>query len=292
MIFKQEFEKLRKQNILELNLKIFRYFGILLDDSINRTRWEKVMDIAKQLFIVFLVAQYSLGTSVELLLSLGNLERTSHCLLYLITYMKNIVKIGTFVICRKKILCLLSKIENNFCIQGITPTNAERSLVQSYMNLSKRIAKYILISFFLTLVPIVINTPPRPNLDLITDHEEIKNIRRDSSVKMWFPFRAIESPYFELTTVYESVTTSIHFFLITTINTTIVGLIIHTTAQFAVLAEAIKNGVTRTATWKYKERCETGKNSPSIIIKLNNNTAQQTYIFSLFSLFKITNSGL
>jgi hypothetical protein len=268
MIFQQELEKLSKQNVLELNLKILRYFGILLDDSINKTRWEKVMGMSKQLLIVSLVVQYFLGTSVELILSLGNLQRAAHCLLFFITYLKNAVKLGTFVIYRKKILCLLSKIENNFYIQGITPTNAERSLVQSYINLSKRITKYIWVSFFLTLASLIINMPSRPNLELITDPEEIENVRRDSSMKMWFPFRAIESPYFELTTVYENITTSIHFFFITTINTTIVGLIIHTTAQFAVLAEAIKNGITHTASLRDKERCETGKSAPSLIIKL------------------------
>jgi hypothetical protein len=268
MVFQQELEKLKKQNVLEQNLKIFRYFGLLLDDSINKTRWEKAMDMAKQLFTVSLVVQYFLGTSVELLLSLDNLQTAGHCLFFLITYLKNVVKLGTFVIYRKKIICLLSKVENNFYIQGITPTNAERSLVQSYMNLSKRIAKYVWVSFFLTQASLTINTPPRPDLELITDPEEIKNVRRDSSVKMWFPFRAIESPYFELTTVYENVTTTIHFLFITTINITIIGLIIHTTAQFAVLAETIKNGATRAASLRGRKRCETGKRAPSLIIKL------------------------
>jgi hypothetical protein len=278
MIFQQEFEKLRKQNILEINLKILRYYGILLDDSINKTRWEKVKGIAIQLLTVSLVVQYFLGTLVELFLSLGNLQSAGHCLLFLITYLKNVVKLGTFVIYRKKFLCLFSKLEKNFYIQGITPTNAERSLVQSYMNLSKRIAKYVWASFFITLASLIINTPPRPNRELITDPEEIKNLRRDSSLKMWFPFRATESPYFELTTVYESVTISIYFILITTINITILGLIIHASAHFAVLAEAIKNMVPRAASLREKKRCDAGKRDPSLIIKLNN-TAQQIYIF-------------
>jgi hypothetical protein len=268
MILEKELQKLRKQNILEINLKIFRYFGILLDDSVNETRCEKVKGMAKQLVIVSLVAQYFFGTSVELFLSLGDMQNAGHCFIYLITHLKNVVKLGTFIIFREKILYLLSKIENNFYIQGIAPTNAERSLVRSYVNLSKRIAKYVWISFLLTLATVFISTPPRPNLELITDPEEIKYIRKDSSLKMWFPFRAIESPYFELTTVYENITISIYFIFFTTVNITILGLIIHTTAQFAVLAEAIKNGATRAASLRDKKRRETGKRAPSPIIKL------------------------
>jgi heme exporter protein D len=268
MIFQREFEKLRNQNILELNLKIFRYYGLLLDDSVHKTRWEKVKGMAKQLFTVSLVIQYLLGTSVELYLSMGNIQKAGDCFIFLISHLKNAVKFGTFIIYRKKILYLLSKIEDNYYIKGITPTNAERSLVQSYMGLSKRIAKYVWISYFITQASLIINTPPRPNLELITDPQEIKNIRRDSSIKMWFPFGAIESPYFEVTTVYESITMSIYFAFTTTVNITLVGLIIHTTAQFAVLADAIRNGVTRAAGVRPKQRRETGKSVPSLIIKL------------------------
>jgi hypothetical protein len=268
MIFQKELEKLRKQSILEINLKIFRYFGILLDDSVNETRWAKVTGMAKQILVVSLVAQYILGTSVELFLSLGDMQKVGHCFIYLISHLKNAVKLGTFITYRKKILYLLSKIENNFYIQGIAPTNAERSLVRSYMNLLKRIVKYVWISFFLPLVSIIISTPPRPNLELITDPEDIKYIKRDSSIKMWFPFRAIESPYFELTTAYEKITMSIYFLFFTTINITILGLIIHTTAQFAVLAEGIRNRATRAGRLRDKKRRKAGKRAPSLIIKL------------------------
>jgi hypothetical protein len=263
MIFQKLTEKLRKQNILEINLKIFKYYGILLDDSVDKTPWEKATDMIKQLLTVSLIAQYFLGTSVELYLSMDNIQRAGDCFIFLISHLKNAVKLGTLIIHRKRILRLLSKIENNYYIQGITPTNAERSLVKKYVNLSKRIAKYVWISFFITQVSLAANMPLRPKLELITDPVEIKNIRRDSVIKMWFPFRAIESPYFELTAVYECITMSIYFAFTTTMNITLVGLIVHVTGQFAVLADMIQNGAIRVGLLN-KKRSETGKTTLSI----------------------------
>jgi hypothetical protein len=268
MIFWKELEKLRKQNILDLNLKILRYFGTLLDDSVSVTRLERVMDVAKQLFTMFLVVQYFLGTSVQLYLSLNDIHKAGDCFIFLISHLKNVVKFGTLIINRKRILCLLAKIENSYYVHGITATDAQRSLVRSYMNLSNRIAKWVWITFFTTLIPLIINQPPRPNLQLITDPEEINNVRRESSMKMWFPFRAIESPYFELALVYENITMSIYLVFVTTLNVTLVGLIIHMTAQFAVLVEAIQKGVTRTVGIPAKKRRETGKTASSLITRL------------------------
>jgi hypothetical protein len=262
MIFKKLSEKLKKQNILKLNLMILKYYGLLLDDSVNKSRWEEVVGLIKQLFTVCLVAQYFLGTSVELYLSMDNVQRAGDCFIFLISHLKNAVKLGTLIIHRKRILCLISKLENNYYIQGKTPTNAEISIVQKYMNLSKRIAKYVWISFCVTQVSLAANMPPRPNLELITDPEEIKNIRRDSVIKMWFPFKAIESPYFEITSVYECVTMSIYFVFVTTVNITLVALIIYMTGIFAVLAHSIQNGATHVADLLQNKCCETGKTAP------------------------------
>jgi hypothetical protein len=268
MIFRTELEKLRNKNILELNLKILRYFGTLLGDPVNKTRLERVVGVVKQLLTMFLVAQYFLGTSVQLYLSLNDIHKAGDCFIFLISHLKNLVKFGTLIINRKKILCILTKIDNYYYVQGITTTTAQRSLVQGYMNLSKRIATWVWVTFILTLVPLIINQPPRPNLQLITDPEEINHMRRDSSMKMWFPFRAIESPYFELALVYENITMSIYLVFVTTVNVTLVGLIIHMTAQFAVLVEAIQNGMTRTACVPAVKRHETGERAPSLITRL------------------------
>jgi hypothetical protein len=261
MIFQKLSEKLKTQDVLKLNLKIFKYYGILMDSAVDRTWWQRVTDMLKQILTVSLVTQYFLGTSVELYLSMGNLQRAGDCFIFLISHLKNAVKLGTLIVYRKKIVYLISKIENSYYVQGITPTNAERSLVQNYMNLSKRIAKYVWISFFVTQVSLIVNMPPRPNLDLITDPDELKNIRRDSVLKMWFPFKAIQSPYFEVTAVYEYISMTIYFAFVTTINITLIALIIHVTAEFALLADTIKNGATRVAGFLNRNRSKTGKSS-------------------------------
>lgn len=144
------------------------------------------MDTIKQLVRVSLDAQYLLGRSVQLYLSVDNTQRAGDRSIFLTSHQKNAVSPGTLIIYRKRILRLLSKIENNY-IQGMAPTNADRSLFRKYMNLSKRIAKYVWILFFVTLVSLAANMPPRPNLELITDPEEMSNIRRDYIIKLWSP---------------------------------------------------------------------------------------------------------
>jgi 7tm Odorant receptor. len=264
MFFQKIFEKIRSNNILELNLQIFKYYGILLDDSVDKRRRDSLFDTFRRLLLVSVVAQHSLGTAVELYLSVGNIEKAADCLIFLISHVKNVVKLGTFIIYRRQILRLLSRIEDNYYVQGITPTDSQKLLVQNYMILSRKIAKYVWISFVLTQASLIVNMPPRPNLEIITDPVELKNVRRESSIHMWMPFKAIESPYFEIAVVYECVTMTIYFAFVTTVNITLLGAIIHMTALFALLADTIENGVTSGSGVRKEKLYSTGKRSPSI----------------------------
>ena len=263
MIFQKLFEKIRRNNILELNLQIFKYYGFLLDDSVDTTRWDRLTGTFRRLLLVFVVAQHSLGTAVQLYLSLGNIEKTGDCLIFLISHVKNVVKLGTLIIYRKKMLCLLSRTEGNYYVQGITPTDSQKLLVQNYTNLTRKIAKYVWISFVLTQASLIVNMPPRPNLEIITDPEELKNVRRESSIHMWIPFKAIESPYYEIAVVYECVTMTVYFAFVTAVSITILGLIIHMTALFALLADTIEKGVTGGAGVRKEKLYSTGKRNPS-----------------------------
>ena len=264
MIFKKLFEKIRRNNILELNLQIFKYYGFLLDDSVGTTRWGRLTGMFRRLLLVSVVAQHSLGTAVQLYLSLGDIENAGDCLIFLFSHLKNVVKLGTLIIYRKKILCLLSRIGGNYYVQGITPTDSQKHLVQNYMNLSRKIAKYVWISFVLTQASLIVNMPPRPNLEIITDPEELKNVRRESSIHMWIPFKAIESPYYEMAVVYECVTMTIYFAFVTAVNITLLGLIIHMTALFALLADTMEKGVADGAGVRKEKLYSTGKRIPSI----------------------------
>lgn len=259
MIFQKLLEKIRTNNILELNLQIFKYYGILLDDSVDTTRWDRLIGMFRRLLLVSVVVQHTLGTAVQLYLSLGNIEKAGDSLIFLISHVKNVVKLGTLIIYRKKILCLLSRIEGSYYVQGITPTDSQKLLLQNYMNLSRQIAKYVWISFVLTQASLIVNMPPRPNLEIIADPEELKNVRRESSIHMWIPFKAIESPYFEIAVVYECVTMTVYFAFVTTVNITLLGLIIHMTALFALLADTIEKGVTGGAGVRKEKLHSTGK---------------------------------
>lgn len=263
MIFQKLFESFRRNNILELNLQILKYYGILIDDFVDTTQWDRLIGMFRRLLLVSVVAQHTLGTAVQLYMSLGNIEKAGDCLIFLISHVKNVVKLATLIIYRKKILCLLSRIEGNYYVQGITHTDSQKLLLQNYINLSRKIAKYVWISFVLTQASLIVNMPPRPNLEIITDPEELKNVRRESSIHMWIPFRAIQSPYFEIALVYECVTMTLYFAFVTTVNITLLGLIIHMTALFALLADTIEKGVKGGAGVRKEKLYSTGKRNPS-----------------------------
>lgn len=264
MIFQKLFENIRRENILQLNLQILKYYGFLLDDFVDTSRWGRLIGMFKRLLLVSVVAQHTLGTVVQLYLSLGNIEKAGDCVIFLLSHVKNVVKLGTLIIYRKNILCLLSRIEGSYYVQGITPTDSQKLLVQNYMNLSRKIAKYVWISFVLTQASLVVNMPPRPNLEIITVSEELNNVRRESSIHMWIPFKAIESPYFEIAVVYECVTMTVYFAFVTIVNITLLGLIIHMTALFALLADTIEKGVTGDEGVRKEKLYSTGKRNPSI----------------------------
>jgi hypothetical protein len=111
------------------------------------------------------------------------------------------------------------------------------------MQLARRLSKYVWISYVLTTSSIYFNVPPRPKLDAESNSTisgEQTSIRRESVMKEWMPFEAVEKPYFELVTAYELLAMTVYFACVTVMNITFLALIIYTTAQFAVLANALQ----------------------------------------------------
>jgi hypothetical protein len=170
--------------------------------------------------------------------------------IFLIAHIKNVVKLGTMIVYRTRFVSLLNSLERNYFVNQGPHTNTELSLLGSYMHLTKRLAKYVWISYALTTSSIYFNTPPRPKLDVQSNStisgEQIA-IRRQSVMKEWLPFHAIVTPYYELVTAYELLAMTVYFACVTVMNITFLALIIYTTAQFAVLANALQQVRTNVA---------------------------------------------
>jgi hypothetical protein len=162
--------------------------------------------------------------------------------IFLIAHVKNVMKLGTMIVYRTKFISLVNSLEQNYFVHHGPHTKIELSLLGSYMHLTRRLAKYVWISYALTTSSIYFNTPPRPKLveSNSTVSGEQLPIRRDSGMKEWLPFQAVETPYYELITAYELLAMTIYFACVTVMNITFLALIIYTTAQFAVLANALQ----------------------------------------------------
>jgi hypothetical protein len=163
--------------------------------------------------------------------------------IFLLAHIKNVTKLGTMIVYRTKFVCLFNSLDKNYFVHQGPQTNTELSLLGSYMQLTRRLAKYLWISYALTTFSIYFNIPPRPKLDVesnSTISDEQTSIRRESVMKEWMPFQAVETPYFELVTAYELLAMTVYFACATVMNITFLALIIYTTAQFAVLANALQ----------------------------------------------------
>jgi hypothetical protein len=167
--------------------------------------------------------------------------------IFLIAHVKNVMKLGTMIFYRTKFIFLIKSLERNYFVHERPHTANELSVLESYMRLTKRLAKYVWISYALTTSSIYFNTPPRPKFDAESNSTMSGGqvaIRRQSGMKEWLPFQAVETPYFELVTAYELLSMTAYFGCVTLMNITFLALIIYTTAQFALLANALQQAAT------------------------------------------------
>lgn len=236
-------ENLRTLNVLSFNLKLLRFFGVLIDYSRLSTRWEAPLYFTLQGVVIFLHAQHVICTMIEMYILRDRPQDVGDGFIFLIAHVKNVMKLGTMIVYRTKFVSLINSLERNYFVHERPHTVTEMSLLESYMRLTKRLAKYVWISYVLTTSSIYFNTPPRPKFDVESNSTmsgEQVAIRRESGMKEWLPFQAIETPYFELVTAYELLTMTAYFGCVTLMNITFLALIIYTTAQFALLANALQ----------------------------------------------------
>lgn len=240
-------ESLRALNVLSFNLKLLRFFGILIDYSRSSSRWEVPLYLMLQSGIVFLHAQHVICTMVEMYILRDRPQDVGDGFIFLIAHVKNVMKLGTLIVYRTKFISLINSLERNYFVHERPHTDTELPLLESYMRLTKRLAMHVWISYALTTSSIYFNTPPRPKFDIESNSTmsgEQMTIRRESGMKEWLPFQAIETPYFELVTAYELLSMTAYFGCVTLMNITFLALIIYTTAQFAVLANALQQAAT------------------------------------------------
>jgi hypothetical protein len=196
-----------------------------------------------QCVIIFLHAQHVICTTIEVYILRDRPQVVGDGFIFLIAHVKNVMKLGAMIVYRTKFITLINSLERNYFVLERPHTVSELSLLGSYMHLTKRLSKYVWLSYVLTTSSIYFNTPPRPKLDVESNSTmsgENVAIRRESGLKQWLPFQAIETPYFELVTAYELLTMTVYFGCVTLMNITFLALIIYTTAQFALLANALQ----------------------------------------------------
>ncbi|KAJ4427988.1 hypothetical protein ANN_24001 [Periplaneta americana] len=242
-------DSLKKLNILSLNVKIFKCFGLLVDYSQVTNRWKAAFFLFLQALTIFLHAQHLICTSIEMYILRNSPNDIGYGFIFAIAHAKNVLKLGVLIVYRTKYIRLFKSLDNNYLIQGKPPTDVELASLANYFQLTMRLGKYIWTSFVLTALSICFNTPPRPNLDKMSNSTsgDQMTIRRDSGMKEWFPVRGVESPYFELTTAYELLTMAAYFICVNLMNVTFLALIIYATAQFSLLADSLKNATTNVA---------------------------------------------
>ncbi|PSN55723.1 Odorant receptor 57a [Blattella germanica] len=240
MYFIKLFRSPEKVNVLQMNLGFLRIFGVLAQQSVNTSRLRVLIDYLLKWAMAVLILFFLFGTTVRLSFVLDDFSKTADTLLFVITHVKSTVKISSLIAFREKFLNLITSIEENTYIKGINPLKREISCVDGYKKLARKICQFTWVTFFLSVSTWFTKLPQKPDLDLLAN-STLGEYRRESFFNLWLPVKGAESPYFELFNIFEYLAIGAVYLFVTLMNSSIIVLIIHKTAQFALLAETIEN---------------------------------------------------
>jgi hypothetical protein len=227
-------EGLQKQNIMNLNLRFIQACGYLREDSaITKRIFVFCMDLIKY-FILLLFLSFLVGASVEMY----RLRNISHDLgetiVFIITITKTMVKLVSLIQNKTEYLYLIHSFSDIY-IRGTPLTAKQSSVLKSYLSQANKLIKCIWYqSAIMTFAFLGKVTPPDDK-----DREFVP--AWESSSRVTVPFQTAASPFYTFRVTYATAVTVVGYFITTMVNTLGFLLVIYMTAQFALLANTLRN---------------------------------------------------
>jgi hypothetical protein len=227
-------EDLQKQNIINLNLRIIQACGYLREDSANTKKiLVFLMDVIKY-FILLLFLTFLLGASVEMYRLRNITHDLGEAVVFIITVIKSMVKLVSLIQNKNEYLHLIHSFGDIY-IHGTPLTTKQSSVLKSYLSQANKLMKCIWYpSTIMTFAFLGKVTPPDDR-----DREFVP--AWESSSRVTVPFQTVDSPFYIFRVIYATAVTTVGYFITTLVNTFGFLLVIYTTAQFALLANTLKN---------------------------------------------------
>ena len=226
-------EDLQKQNIMRLNLKLIQVCGYLREDPAGTKRIiSGCTGVIKYLLIV-LFATFLVGALVEMYRLRDTPHDLGESLVFIITITKTMVKLVSLIQYRNEYLHLIHSFSDIY-IHDSPLTMKQSAVMKAYFSLANKLIKAIWYpSTIMTLLFLGKVTPPE-------DRDKDFVPAWESSSRVTLPFQTANSPFYAFRVTYATAVTIVGYYITTAMNTFGFLLVIYITAQFALLANALK----------------------------------------------------
>jgi hypothetical protein len=221
-------EDLRHQGPLDLIVRMERCCGMLLEASVMTSTRRVIMYNLSKAVTVSSIIIASVGVVVECYLTRNDLEEFSESFTIFITQTKNLVKMISLFVHRKKILRIINYANENFFIDDKILSAEERTLIRRYLRNARRYAFIFWVQWATCLAL------------MSASNSTTGNGERNMPIKIWVPFDTKESPYYELGYMYNTLSSIVVSWNVALADSLFFTVIVQMTAQFELLANSLR----------------------------------------------------
>ena len=226
-------EDLRKRGAFPLILWILRFGGMLTDTSVKRSLVRVIGYTLGKCYTITCLIIASVGFLVETLNEIDNLQNFSECLRFVLKQSRNVIKVGTVLVYKKKIMNLLKTVEEGFYVQDKELSLEEIALTRKSMENARRFSYINWFQWFMTLV---LETSINQQQHEMSGH----NSTEEMPIKLWIPFPTRDPALHQLGLVYDILFALSASWFSAVTDTLIFTFLIHMTSQFEMLGNSLK----------------------------------------------------
>ncbi|KAJ9600303.1 hypothetical protein L9F63_009379 [Diploptera punctata] len=231
-------EGLRKRSAFTMILSILHLGGMLVDTSENTNLRILIFNVLGKCFTIACLIIVSVGFLVETIKELGNFEEFAECLKYLLKQSRNVIKVGTVLVQKNKILDLIKTVEESFYVHDKDLTVEETTIVRKCMDNARRFSFIYLFQWFCTLV---LESSIKEEIhEMETQNFTNENLRK-MPIKLWVPFPTENTPFYQIGVVYNVLFVISGSWFSAVTDTLIFTFLFYMTSQFEILGCSIKN---------------------------------------------------
>ena len=230
-------ENLRKRGAFTRILWILRFGGMLTDTTVQRSLARVICYTLGKCYTVACLIIASVGFLVVTWREVGNLQEFSECLKFLLKQSRNVIKVGTVLVYKKKILNLMKTLEEGFYVQDKELSQEEFALTQKCMENARRFSYLYWCQWFLVLA-LESSTKDEPHE--ASGNNSTAEIVRELPIKLWVPFPTQDTPFYQLGLVYNVLPVLSGSWFSAVTDTLIFTFLIYVTSQFEMLGVSLK----------------------------------------------------